>query len=110
MRDTLSRALWVAGWPVRSALMVLIGAYRLTLGRVVGGNCRFYPSCSAYAEQAVRECGAVRGTALTLWRVVRCSPLTRGGVDHPPRRRARAQGPRPLGPVYDNDIPAEVSA
>lgn len=95
------RALWVAGWPARSVLLVLIRGYRLTLGQVVGGNCRFYPSCSAYAEEAVRRCGAVRGVALSLWRVLRCSPLTRGGVDHPPAGPVRW----PLSArVYDVDI------
>jgi putative membrane protein insertion efficiency factor len=86
------RALWIAGWPVRALLLLLVRLYRLTLGQVIGGGCRFYPSCSAYAEQAIREVGAVRGTALTVWRILRCSPLSKGGIDHPPRG------------MYDNDI------
>lgn len=93
MSPRLRRALWLAGWPVRSVLLLLIRVYRLTLGHVIGGGCRFYPSCSAYAEQAIGEVGAVKGTALAMWRVVRCSPLSRGGVDYPPRRR-----------LYDMDI------
>ena len=80
-------ALWIAGWPVRFSLLTLVRLYRLTLGQVVGGGCRFYPSCSAYAEQAIRELGAIRGTALTVWRVLRCSPLSKGGVDYPPKPR-----------------------
>ena len=80
----LRRALWIAGWPVRSALLLLVGAYRLTLGHLVGGGCRFHPSCSAYAAAAIRHVGAVRGTALAMWRVLRCSPLSRGGIDLPP--------------------------
>jgi putative membrane protein insertion efficiency factor len=74
----------MAGWPVRSALLLVIRVYRLTLGYVIGGNCRFYPSCSAYSELAIARCGAVRGTALAVWRVLRCSPLSAGGVDRPP--------------------------
>lgn len=91
--------MWIAGWPVRTSLLVLVRLYRLTLGQVVGGGCRFYPSCSAYAEQAIHDLGAVRGTALTVWRVLRCSPLSKGGVDYPPTAR-----------MYDNDIqrPAET--
>lgn len=89
---------WLLGWPARAALLALIGSYRLTLGRVIGGDCRFYPSCSAYAEAAVRQVGAVRGTALTVWRILRCSPLGAGGVDHPPRGRAyEAIIPRGVG-------------
>jgi uncharacterized protein len=86
------RAAWVAGWPVRSILLVLIRAYRLTLGHVIGGNCRFYPTCSAYAEQAVAQCGAMRGGTLAVWRILRCSPLSGGGIDRPPQ------------PLYDSDI------
>jgi len=80
-------ALWVAGWPARSLLISAIRIYRLTLGQLIGGNCRFYPSCSDYAEQAVREVGAVRGTALAVWRLLRCTPLSAGGVDRPPIAR-----------------------
>lgn len=87
MRGRVSATLWAVGWPVRIALLSLIRAYRLTLGQMVGGRCRFYPSCSEYAEQAVARTGAVRGSILAAWRVVRCSPLSIGGVDHPPSGR-----------------------
>ena len=50
----------------------------------LGGQCRFYPSCSAYAEQAIRTRGAVIGSALAVWRVLRCNPFGRGGVEHVP--------------------------
>jgi putative membrane protein insertion efficiency factor len=83
----------LAGWPVRFALLSLVRLYRLTLGQVIGGGCRFYPSCSAYAEQAIAELGVIRGVPLTVWRVLRCSPLSRGGVDYPPKRL-----------MYDADI------
>lgn len=99
--NAASRVAWAAGGPVRAVLVLLIRTYRLTLGRVIGGNCRFYPSCSTYAEQAVRELGAVRGSALSVWRVLRCSPLTPGGVDHPPMGRHRPVASRGL---YDVDI------
>jgi putative membrane protein insertion efficiency factor len=79
---------WVrsAGWPGRIALVSLVRLYRLTLGGVIGGGCRFHPSCSEYAEQAIGELGVLRGVGLTVWRVLRCSPLSRGGVDYPPKR------------------------
>ena len=78
------RALWLAGWPVRAALLALIAVYRMALSPFAAGNCRFYPSCSAYAEQAIRNTGAVRGLGLTAWRIVRCSPFSAGGIDYPP--------------------------
>ena len=81
-------AVWYAGWPVRQLLLLPVRLYRVSLGYVVGGNCRFYPSCSAYAELAIERSGAVRGLALTIWRVLRCSPLSAGGVDEPPKGRS----------------------
>ncbi|HEX8099939.1 MAG TPA: membrane protein insertion efficiency factor YidD, partial [Actinomycetota bacterium] len=80
------RAAWIAGAPFRFVLLMLIRVYRLTLGQVIGGNCRFYPSCSAYAETAIANAGWARGLALSAWRVLRCNPFSKGGVDHPPAR------------------------
>ncbi len=85
----LSGAAWAAGWPARQVLLLLVRGYRVTLGKAIGGGCRFHPSCSTYAEQAIGELGALRGTGLSIWRVLRCSPLTAGGVDYPPRAARR---------------------
>jgi putative membrane protein insertion efficiency factor len=82
----MRRSLWVAGRPVRLLLLGLIRIYRVTLGQLLGGGCRFYPTCSAYAEGAIRNTGAIQGVFLSVWRVLRCSPLSKGGVDHPPKR------------------------
>jgi putative membrane protein insertion efficiency factor len=71
------------------ALIVGIRLYRVTLGGMLGGQCRFHPSCSVYAEEAIRTVGATRGSALAIWRVLRCSPLSAGGVDYPPARQAQ---------------------
>jgi uncharacterized protein len=69
---------------------VLIGAihvYRATLSGWLGGQCRFYPTCSHYGEEAIRTHGALRGTAMAAWRVLRCNPFGEGGIDHVPPRR-----------------------
>jgi uncharacterized protein len=58
-----------------------IHVYRLLLAPFLGGNCKFYPSCSHYAEEAVRIHGARRGIWLALKRLLRCHPFTKGGVD-----------------------------
>jgi putative membrane protein insertion efficiency factor len=80
--------MWVAGAPVRQGLIALIHLYRILFSGWLGGQCRFYPSCSHYAEEAIRIHGAAKGSALAVWRILRCGPFTRGGVDHvPPRRR-----------------------
>jgi putative membrane protein insertion efficiency factor len=104
---------WWAGAPVRLLLLAVVRAYRLTAGKLVGGNCRFHPSCSAYAEYAIRNAGAVRGLALTAWRIVRCSPLSRGGVDYPPSQADHAwrlPQKNQSGLAYDADIRLGVEA
>ena len=80
-----------AGAPARLALLGLIRVYRVTLSGWLGGQCRFYPSCSHYAQDAIRMHGALRGTLMAAWRIARCGPFTRGGVDHvpPPTRATR---------------------
>lgn len=79
---------WTLGTPLRVLLIGLIRLYQVTLSGWLGGQCRFSPTCSRYAEQAIRTHGAVRGTALAAWRIARCGPFTRGGVDHVPPRRS----------------------
>ena len=84
---TVRRSLWVAGAPGRVALIGLIRLYRLTLSAWLGGQCKFYPSCSRYAEEAIRAHGAARGVMLAGWRVARCGPFTNGGLDPVPAGR-----------------------
>jgi putative membrane protein insertion efficiency factor len=76
------RALRAAGAPVRALEIGLIRVYRATLSGWLGGQCRFYPTCSHYAEDAIRARGAARGTALAAWRILRCNPFGGGGIDH----------------------------
>ena len=76
--------LWTAGAPFRAASIGLIRLYRMTLSGILGGQCRFYPSCSQYAEDAIRSQGSVRGWALAGWRVLRCNPFGGGGFEPAP--------------------------
>jgi len=69
--------------PFRFILIVLIRGYQVTLGQILGGSCRFHPSCSDYALQAVRSNGAVVGIGQSVWRLLRCGPWSKGGVDYP---------------------------
>ncbi len=80
------RILRVAGTPLRAVLIGAIRLYRLTLAGWLGGQCRFYPSCSRYAEEAIRSRGAVVGGGLAIWRVLRCNPFGEGGLDPAPPR------------------------
>ena len=78
----IRRAIRAAGAPVRALEIGLIRVYRATLSGWLGGQCRFYPTCSHYAEDAIRERGAFRGTAMAAWRILRCNPFGAGGIDH----------------------------
>jgi len=80
------RALAAAGAPIRALLIGAIRLYRGTLSGLLGGQCRFEPSCSVYAEEAIRNRGAVRGSVLAVWRVLRCNPFGRPGLDPAPVR------------------------
>jgi uncharacterized protein len=69
-------------------LLLLIKLYQRTISRLLGPVCRYYPSCSHYGYRAIDVHGALKGSALTAWRILRCNPWSRGGVDHvPPRKR-----------------------
>lgn len=67
--------------PLRALLLFLIGIYTRWISPALPRRCRYEPTCSHYAEQAVRELGVVRGTILAGWRLLRCNPLSRGGFD-----------------------------
>lgn len=62
-------------------LVFLVLLYRVTLGRLLGGHCRFHPSCSQYALDALRKHGAWKGFWKTTARLARCHPLCKGGYD-----------------------------
>ncbi|MGD0928245.1 MAG: membrane protein insertion efficiency factor YidD [Streptosporangiaceae bacterium] len=85
--------------PGARVLLLLIGTYRRFISPLLGPRCRFEPSCSGYALEAVRVHGALRGSWLAVRRIGRCHPFNRGGFDPvPPRRAGRltppAQGAR----------------
>ena len=67
-------------------LVALIRAYQIVLSPLLGPRCKYYPSCSSYAIEAVRVHGALRGSGLAAWRVLRCNPLSNGGLDPVPPR------------------------
>jgi hypothetical protein len=68
----------------RRILLLLIGGYRLLLSPVLGQACRFTPTCSAYAEEAITRFGALKGSVLAARRILRCHPFAAAGVDPVP--------------------------
>ena len=74
---------------VRRALMRLVRAYQLLISPMLGGSCRFEPTCSAYALQALEQHGAAAGSYLAVRRIARCQPWCDGGHDPVPSDRPR---------------------
>ncbi|MCX6843112.1 MAG: membrane protein insertion efficiency factor YidD [candidate division WOR-3 bacterium] len=74
-----------------SFLRLLVRLYQCTFGIVLPNSCRYQPTCSHYALAALTEHGAVRGTWLTLKRILRCHPFARGGYDPVPTKGLRTK-------------------
>jgi putative membrane protein insertion efficiency factor len=79
----VSRAAPPPGAAARVCLL-LVEAYRVTLSPLLGGFCRYEPSCSRYAEEALLRHGALRGSRLAMERLLRCHPFRPGGFDPVP--------------------------
>jgi uncharacterized protein len=75
----LLRAVWRIP---RYAAVALIVVYRWTISPLVGNRCKYHPSCSQYALDALRRYGLVKGSILAGWRLLRCNPWSHGGVDY----------------------------
>ena len=67
---------------MRRVALVAIRGYQRLLSPLLGPRCKYHPSCSQYAADAVRELGVARGTVLAAWRLARCNPWSHGGVDY----------------------------
>ena len=69
------------GKPMRWLLIQFVLLYRASLGRAFGGHCRYLPTCSQYAIDALTKYGAVRGSIKSVARIARCHPWCKGGCD-----------------------------
>ncbi|MBV9314208.1 MAG: membrane protein insertion efficiency factor YidD [Pseudonocardia sp.] len=74
--------------PLALPLILFVRCYQRWVSPGLAPCCRFYPSCSEYAVEALRLHGLLRGTALSVWRLVRCAPWHPGGVDPVPSLRS----------------------
>ena len=71
----------VVEWPFRKLLMALVRLYQITLSPLLPSSCRFYPSCSHYAMEALQKKPLLRAVGMILWRLARCQPFCKGGYD-----------------------------
>ena len=72
---------------LRELFLLPLHAYRAIISPNLAPRCKYYPTCSTYGVQAVRELGVIRGSIVAAWRVMRCNPFSHGGVDELADRR-----------------------
>jgi putative membrane protein insertion efficiency factor len=85
----LQIGLGYSGAAMKTLLIFLIDGYRLLLSPFFGTQCRFYPTCSSYAREAIETHGALKGAWLTICRIGKCHPWHEGGIDNVPPRHSK---------------------
>lgn len=68
---------------MKKILIALIKLYKKYISPLKTPSCRYYPSCSDYSIQAIEKYGVFKGTLKSLWRILRCNPFSKGGIDYP---------------------------
>ena len=91
----------------RHALAGVVKAYRLLLSPWLGSACRFEPTCSAYSLEALKQHGAMAGSVLTVYRLVRCQPWCKGGHDPVPESSPFKLFTRLITPVRSTTLSSE---
>ena len=76
---------------MKKILIKLIKGYQKNISPLKPGCCRFTPNCSNYAIEALEIHGFFKGLALTIWRILRCNPFCKGGVDPVPEKRIKSE-------------------
>jgi hypothetical protein len=79
----------------RAVVLLPIRGYQKLISPMLGAHCKYYPSCSEYAVQAIRRFGILRGLVLAGWRLLRCNPWSRGGYDPVEEQRLFKAGHSP---------------
>ena len=82
---------------MKHVMIWLIGLYRKFISPIKPPCCRFTPTCSAYAIEAFQKRGFFVGFALTVWRILRCNPFSKGGYDPVPEKKARVKRNQRIG-------------
>ena len=68
---------------MKRILILIIKGYQKFISPLFPPTCRFYPTCSQYAIMAVEKYGLIKGLFMAVWRVLRCNPMNKGGIDYP---------------------------
>jgi len=72
---------------MKKVLLALIKFYRSAISPHTAPSCKYTPTCSQYGLEAIERFGALKGSALTIWRILRCNPFSRGGYDPVPEKK-----------------------
>lgn len=78
---------------MKRLLLAPIAIYRRWVSPALPRRCRYEPTCSAYSAESIRRFGAIRGSSLAIWRLLRCNPFSHGGFDPVPERFTLRVGP-----------------
>jgi putative membrane protein insertion efficiency factor len=73
-------------------LLFLIKTYKILISPWLGNCCRFHPSCSSYAIDALKEYGPIKGSFFAIWRILRCNPFSAGGIDYIKEKKSSDSG------------------
>jgi putative membrane protein insertion efficiency factor len=68
-------------WVIKDIILLIINIYQKVGSPFLGRQCRFYPTCSNYAKEAIIKRGVLIGSAISVWRILRCNPFCEGGYD-----------------------------
>ncbi len=72
---------------MKKVLLALIRFYQTAISPNTRPHCKYYPTCSQYGFEAIERFGALKGSALALWRILRCNPFSKGGYDPVPEKK-----------------------
>ena len=74
---------------MKKVLLAIIRFYRTAISPYTKPSCKYIPTCSEYGLEAIERFGALKGSALTIWRILRCNPFSKGGYDPVPEKKNR---------------------
>lgn len=74
---------------MKKVLLAIIRFYRAAISLYTKPSCKYIPTCSEYGLEAIERFGALKGSALTIWRILRCNPFSKGGYDPVPEKKNR---------------------
>lgn len=76
---------------MKKFLIAVINFYKKNISPLTAPKCKYYPSCSSYSIEAIQVHGALKGSFLAIWRILRCNPFSKGGYDPVPEKKRKTK-------------------